>query len=102
MSEAQAAPPLQWRLQAGSPLCFRQLDDQFLVFNAASGDTHLLSASGHELLQFLNEQDARPWSAQALAQALLGESEQDEDLCLSLERSLHYFEQLGLLEPVLR
>ncbi|MBB4843243.1 PqqD family protein of HPr-rel-A system [Paucibacter oligotrophus] len=92
--------PLQWRLQAGSPLCLRQLDDQYLVFNAASGDTHLLSASGHELLQFLSEQDAQAWSAQALAQALLGEAE-DADLCLSLERSLRHFEQLGLIAPVL-
>jgi len=100
MTEALAAQPLQWRLQAGSPLCFRQLDDQFLVFNAASGDTHLLSASGHELLQFLSEQEARAWSAPALAQALLGESE-DADFCLSLEHSLRYFEQLGLLVPVL-
>lgn len=99
MSEAQAAPPLQWRLQAGSPLCFRQLDDQFLVFNAASGDTHLLSASGHEMLQFMNEQGARPWSAPSLAEAMLGEA--DEDLLVSLERSLNHFEQLGLISRVL-
>lgn len=76
-------------------MSFQQLDDDWLVFNALSGDTHLLTAAGHALIQALAEQGRQGCTAQALAAAIDAE---DTHLPESLLRSLAHFSALGLIE----
>lgn len=76
-------------------LSFQQLDDDWLVFNALSGDTHLLTAAGHALIQALAEQGWQGCSTQALAAAIDAE---DTGLPETLQRSLVHFSTLGLIE----
>lgn len=42
-----------WRITPGQALRFRQFDDEFVVYNDLSGDTHLLGDSAMHLLSVL-------------------------------------------------
>lgn len=42
-----------WRITPGQNLGFRQFDDEFVVYNDLSGDTHLLGDSAMHLLSVL-------------------------------------------------
>ncbi|SHH41370.1 HPr-rel-A system PqqD family peptide chaperone [Massilia sp. CF038] len=44
-----------WRLMPGQALRFRQFDDQVVVYNDLSGDTHLLGDSAAHLLSLLQQ-----------------------------------------------
>jgi PqqD family protein of HPr-rel-A system len=44
-----------WRLVPGQSLRFRQFDDEFVVYNDLSGDTHLLGDSAAHLLSVLQQ-----------------------------------------------
>jgi PqqD family protein of HPr-rel-A system len=44
-----------WRLMPGQALRFRQFDDEFVVYNDLSGDTHLLGDSAAHLLSVLQQ-----------------------------------------------
>jgi len=44
-----------WRLTPGQALRFRQFDEEFILYNDLSGDTHLLGASGMHLLSVLQQ-----------------------------------------------
>ncbi|MDC8784908.1 HPr-rel-A system PqqD family peptide chaperone [Paucibacter sp. hw1] len=91
-------PPC-WRAAFADALTLRWLDEDLLVFNALSGDTHLLTASGSALLQGLLESPARAWKTPELARHLLSE-EPSDTLLDQMQRSLNYLWQLGLIERV--
>ena len=42
-----------WRITPGQALRFRQFDDEFVLYNDLSGDTHLLGDSAMHLLSVL-------------------------------------------------
>lgn len=42
-----------WRITPGQALRFRQFDDEFVLFNNLSGDTHLLTDATMHLLSVL-------------------------------------------------
>ena len=42
-----------WRISAGQALRFRQFDDEAVLYNDLSGDTHLLGAEALHLLSVL-------------------------------------------------
>lgn len=84
-------PSPRWRLLPAGALSFRQLDDDWLVFNALSGDTHLLTAAGHALIQALAEHGEQGCSAQTIAF-------DDAALAEQLQRSFVHFAALGLIE----
>ena len=42
-----------WRITPGQALRFRQFDDEFVLYNDLSGDTHLLGDSGMHMLSVL-------------------------------------------------
>lgn len=56
-----------WQLTPGQLFRFRQFDDEFVVFNDLSGDTHLLGDSAMHLLSVLQQ---GPHSSDALTDAL--------------------------------
>jgi PqqD family protein of HPr-rel-A system len=56
-----------WQLTPGQLFRFRQFDDEFVVYNDLSGDTHLLGDSAMHLLSVLQQ---GPHSSDALITAL--------------------------------
>lgn len=76
-------------------LAVRSLDEQVLVFNPASGSTHLLSEAALEVLRELLEADA-PIDSNTLGHTLLGEASMAE--LLDIDRMLQEFVHLGIAE----
>lgn len=56
-----------WRITPGQTLRFRQFDDEFVLYNDLSGDTHLL---GDSAMHILSELQRAPASRQALLASL--------------------------------
>ena len=56
-----------WQLTPGQLFRFRQFDDEFVVYNDLSGDTHLLGDSAMHLLSVLQQ---GPHSSHTLTDAL--------------------------------
>ena len=61
-----------WQLTPGQNLRFRQFDDEFVLFNNLSGDTHLLGASA---MQMLAQLQGGACSADCLLDALAAKLE---------------------------
>ncbi|MGH8856080.1 MAG: HPr-rel-A system PqqD family peptide chaperone [Telluria sp.] len=70
-----------WKLIDGQTLTCRGWDDEFVVFNDVSGDTHLLGADAMQLLRHLQ---AGPCDEAALARALQAGPEEQEALAVML------------------
>jgi PqqD family protein of HPr-rel-A system len=81
-----------WQVIPGQCLQFRAWDDEFVLYNDLSGDTHLLGAGAIELLLSLQQ---TPSDAAALAQAL-GAAPQAEQLAALLAD----LARLSLIEPI--
>lgn len=88
---------MQFALKLASPLALRCWDEECVLFDPASGDTHLLSRSGAEILLQLQQ---GPASVEALAGMLGVEaaSEDAADIHLQLESVLDDFKHLALVE----
>ena len=56
-----------WQLTPGQSVLARQYDDEFVLFNDLSGDTHLLGASAMQVLRLLQP---APASLDTVADAL--------------------------------
>ena len=87
-----------WRVKPGQMLEYREWDDEFVLYNNLSGDTHLLGPAAIEILLLLREQSA---SATALAAALSG-AEPDHDeapLAHEVGTLLAELARLHLIEP---
>jgi PqqD family protein of HPr-rel-A system len=56
-----------WRLTPGQTLRFRQFDDEFVIYNDLSGDTHLLGDDAAHVLSVLQH---GPASADTLLDSL--------------------------------
>jgi len=56
-----------WRLKPGQTLTYRSWDDEYVVYNDLSGDTHLF---GTDPMQLLLQLRTGPASEEALALAL--------------------------------
>jgi PqqD family protein of HPr-rel-A system len=76
-------------------LAVRRLGEEVLVFNPASGSTHLLSEAALEVLQGLLEAPA-PTDSGALGRALLGDASLSE--LQDIDRMLQEFARLGIAE----
>jgi PqqD family protein of HPr-rel-A system len=83
-----------WKLTSGQRLQRRCWDDECVVFNDLTGDTHLLGADAVLVLLRLAERAQTP----AALVALLGEAgaDADEQGCRQLLDGLH---SLSLIEP---
>jgi PqqD family protein of HPr-rel-A system len=82
-----------WQLMAGKSLASRGWDDEYVVYNPLSGDTHLLGA---DAMQLLSQLSAGPADEDALAQALHVEPDEREGMAVMLGELAALF----LIEPV--
>ena len=88
---------MKWRLMSDQALQLRSWDDEFVVYNNLSGDTHLLgSAAAHVLLEL----QKAPLDAINLSESLapLLQAETDEELALQIEHLLADLDKLALIE----
>lgn len=88
-----------WKVPSGFELHWRTWDDEFVVYNTGSGDTHLLDPVAAHVLQVLERE---PLSLTLLTGRVAASFELEQDIQLSsyLERLLSLFERLGLVERV--
>jgi len=98
VGETPAAPPVRWASVAPDALLWEQFDDEYFVFNPASGHTHLLNALGATALRLL---DARPLTAAELLAQLHAQvgGGHDEQLQQALSGHLEQLATIGLIEP---
>lgn len=80
-------------------LHWRSWDDDVVVFNECSGDTHLLNRAGAEILRFLIE---RPANLGDLIDLLVRrlDVEADDHLSAFIKSALADFAKLGLIKSL--
>ncbi|HEY0065154.1 MAG TPA: HPr-rel-A system PqqD family peptide chaperone [Telluria sp.] len=88
-----------WRLMPGQALRFRQFDDQFVVYNDLSGDTHLLGDSAAHLLSLLQQ---GPATAASLLDDLASVHQSERDAAFDEQAAavLRQLASLFLIEPL--
>ena len=89
----------RWVLNPDCRLYRRHWEQDYLLFNAASGQTHLLNEIGIQTLDWLAE---TPLSAGELVSSLVAEFDLQEDDQLHdyISQTLTAFDELGLVVPV--
>jgi PqqD family protein of HPr-rel-A system len=79
-------------------LVWREWDDEFLVYNTASGQTHHLNLLAGEALRSL---EAEPGSVSEVVRRLADQFEivQDSPLLKMIDSLIREFDELGLIAP---
>ena len=85
----------QWRITQGVSLLWRSWDDEFIVLNSTSGDTHQLDSFTAELLGFI-EKSSVPVGFDLLCQQL----SINDDLTPQVKMVLSRLVNLDLVESV--
>jgi PqqD family protein of HPr-rel-A system len=87
-----------WTVPVGNLLVWRVWDDEFLVYNTASGQTHHLNLLAGEALRSL---EAEPGSASDLVCRLADQFEiaADSPPLRTIDRLIREFDELGLIAP---
>jgi PqqD family protein of HPr-rel-A system len=90
---------MKWRAISNVALHFRAWDDEIVVYNSLSGDTHLIDSATAQLLHLLQ---TAPADAATLAKALAPyfEVTQSADLPIRIEQLLTNLDALALIERV--
>ncbi len=88
-----------WRLPDGVRLSWRAFDDEIVVFNAFSGQTHLLDSLSAAVLE---EIERAPATRAELAARLAGRFELGDAAALAerLDAVLAEFDRQGLADPI--
>ena len=88
---------IKWRLISGQALQFRFWDDEFVVYNSLSGDTHLLGSAAAQILLKLQQ---APSNATVLTESLapILHAEVDDELVFQIEHILMDLDALALIE----
>lgn len=88
----------QWRLNRACRLHWRHWDEDYILFNAASGQTHVVNELGADVLRLLEKKSA---SAGELLEGLAASYglAPDSELAAGVRRLLVDLDQLGLIEP---
>lgn len=94
-------PDSSWRLVAPDALASRSWDDELVLYNDVTGDTHHLSVLGHAVMTML----ASHPSGIALAALVRGIADDagtsaDGELAEVVERTLAHLAELRLATPV--
>ncbi|MBK1642074.1 hypothetical protein CKO12_09340 [Chromatium okenii] len=86
-----------WQLHSQGALHWEQWEDQFALYQVASGETHFLNAFGAAILQQLI---AAPQSLDAICAHLAIEFDcmPDAELCAQVSALLTRFDELGLIQ----
>ena len=81
-------------------LHFRFWDDEFVVYNSLSGDTHLLGSTAAQILLKLQQ---APLNSITLAESLAPvlHAEMDDELVIQIEHILADLDTLALIERTL-
>jgi PqqD family protein of HPr-rel-A system len=92
---------MQWRALPDSALHVRSWEDEFVVYNSLSGDTHLLGSAAAQILLKLQQAPSDAVAlAQSLATQLQSEIEMDQELAAQITLLLTDLHTLALIEPV--
>jgi PqqD family protein of HPr-rel-A system len=88
-----------WTVPASNGLQWRELDDEFLVYNSASGQTHHLNFLAGEALRSLENEAAR---THELVRRLANQFEIPEDSpsLQTIDQLIHELDELGLIAPL--
>jgi PqqD family protein of HPr-rel-A system len=98
-SEISQVSGTTFRILHNCKLSWKFWDNEFVVYNPLSGDTHLLDRFSGEILKSL---ETKPASQLDLASRLNQESgmDLDEDLVKRIGELLLKFSELNLIEPL--
>lgn len=90
--------PVIWRIAPGQQLACRGWDDEFVLYNDLSGDTHLLDGDAFALIDALQ---AGPATVDALVAACAGDVPADQlsDVTDTIAALLAKLQHLFLVEP---
>ena len=88
-----------WRITRGCRLYRRVWGDEFLVYNAGSGDTHLLDSLSAKVLEALEESSLSTSQLAELLRVKAG-SGSEQDLSFHLSGLLPKLHDLGLIESL--
>ncbi|MES1981068.1 MAG: HPr-rel-A system PqqD family peptide chaperone [Pseudomonadota bacterium] len=92
---------MRWRALPELNLHARAWDDEFVVYNSLSGDTHLLGSAAAQILLMLQQAPSDAIAlAESLAPRLQLESELDEELAEQITHLLSDLHTLALIEPI--
>jgi PqqD family protein of HPr-rel-A system len=88
-----------WTVPPSNELEWRELNDEFLVYNSASGQTHHLNFLAGEALRSLEDEAAR---AHELVRRLADQFEIAEDTpsLQTIDQLIREFDELGLIAPL--
>lgn len=88
---------MQWRLIDDNALQFRTWNEEFVVYNALSGDTHVLEVPAAEILLLLQQ---GPMDISSLVQGLADkwQCEPNQTFLNDLEMTLSEMHTLSLVE----
>lgn len=87
-----------WKLGADGGIAWRQWDGDYVVFDPASGNTHLLDIASGEVLVALRDGDASTERLGARLAELL-QVGPDETVTSAVQHILETLSGLGLVEP---
>jgi PqqD family protein of HPr-rel-A system len=89
---------IRWAVPSKNLLAWRIWDDEFLVYNAASGQTHHLNLLAGEALCSL---EVEPAETRKLVRRLANQFEIAEDSppLRMIDRLIHELDELGLIAP---
>ena len=88
-----------WRIIPGQELHYREWDDEFVLYNNLSGDTHLLGVSAIHLLRALSANAANEDDLTTAMCASL-ELEGDDEVKSEVQNLLRDLQSLSLVECV--
>jgi PqqD family protein of HPr-rel-A system len=88
----------RWTVPKGNGLAWWVWDDEFLVYNAASGQTHYLNLLAGEALRSL---EAEPAQTHELVRRLANQFgiAEDSPPLQMIDRLIHELDELGLIVP---
>ena len=87
-----------WQVSEGSCLLWNSWDNEYVVFDDGSGDTHLLDLVAGEVLKVLQEAPAD--SSQVTARvALRLDATPVVELAGRVQETIRKFREVGLIEP---
>jgi PqqD family protein of HPr-rel-A system len=87
----------KWQVVADNELLFRSWNNEFVVYNGATGDTHLLGLVAAQVMLKLQQM---PADSVNLAEwiAPLQQIEPDDEFVIFIEQILMDFDKLGIIE----
>lgn len=90
--------PVIWRIAPGQQLAYRGWDNEFVVYNDLSGDTHLLDGDAFALIEALR---ASPATIATLVTVCAGDVPADQllDVTDTITALLAKLQHLFLVEP---